>query len=646
MTEIQSPEIESLPIPRYVYDKLEPKCQIRLLELTSPAGASRIEGTLHTLSTSPPHLPRYTAISYAWGDAVVSESLWLNRNQIVPLTSAAAHILRYASRELPIWIDSICINQEDDEEKAWMIPYMARIYRDAKDVCVWLGEWSERINLAFLLIRDIAHGHVINKEILMAVGTLGRDGKAKSDFEAQWSEERQGSVQAWGGLAELLNRPWFTRAWIIQEIALGQEVTVTCGNGMIKWDEMDAAADSILNSQSMQERLLSATPESDVATVLPAALGTISDLSCIARNAKTRHWRTLQQNLLGFADSKATNSVDRVLSLIQVSYASLRVNDVPGSDMSVSDAYTQLTSIAMRRDQELLAMHAAGIGWPGQMEQLPSWVPDYTMNHRRYRSWSFVMSDMPAKVALNPPHPPLKGGVWATVVQGSVEERGELIRWFNRLDSLFFKPRQPLSQPYRNACKKFTESTALEAIISSLVGGKELWDSVRFKGYDNSRFLSMSSSFPYVDPVWAHECFMALLLRLSLNPALSNVWESFSTPESARAAEMFCNTLDDFSDWSMFETREGLLGRGPPGARAGDVVCVFQGARTPMLLRRPCSRGFDEERGGAVTRLAEAVYKLGLTPVSRQRQATAGTRPRRGNSRRQLRSWHASEIAR
>ena len=399
---------------------------------------------------------------------------------------------------------------------------------------------------------------------------------------------------------------------------------------MITWDDMDAAADSILKYQSMQQRLLSATPETDsAAAALPAALATIREISILAGYAKTREWRTLQQNLLGFAECKATNPVDQVKSLINISYALFSVNDIPGSDVTVQDAYTQFTNISMKRDQELLALHAAGVGWSCQMEQLPSWVPDYTMNHRRayhngrimilgrlaitarYRSWNFLLSERPAKVVLKQHHPhmitlfgitlniiirileppALKGGIWATIVQGSVEERGKLIRWFNCLNSLFFKPRQPLNQPYRNPYRKATRPTALEAIIYSLIGGLALWNSPGFGGYNNCPTACWAPGRrPYIDPVWGYESFLALLLRLSLDPALSNVWETFSDSDSGRAAELFCSALDNFSDWSMFETQEGLLGRGPPGARAGDVVCVFEGARTPMLLRRPCSR--------------------------------------------------------
>jgi hypothetical protein len=145
---------------------------------------------------------------------------------------------------------------------------------------------------------------------------------------------------------------------------------------------------------------------------------------------------------------------------------------------------------------------------------------------------------------------------------------------------------------YKNPHRKTSNLSVLDAIANSLIGGESLWDGFRFKGYDNSRLPLAGSSHarPYVTAVQGYDGFRALLLRLRLNPSLDDVWGFFSDSESGRAAQIFCSALDDFSDWSFIETRAGIVGRGPPGACAGDDVCVFQGARTPMLLRRPCSR--------------------------------------------------------
>jgi hypothetical protein len=149
--------LRSPPGLSYDYDRLEPGRQIRVLELTSPVGALRLEGVLLTVSNVPLYLPKYTAISYAWGaDKSKPELISLGDNGALPLTSTAAHILRRTSRRLPLWIDSICINQNDGEEIKDQIPLMAHTHRSASSVCVWLGEWHKKIDLAFSLIRDIA----------------------------------------------------------------------------------------------------------------------------------------------------------------------------------------------------------------------------------------------------------------------------------------------------------------------------------------------------------------------------------------------------------------------------------------------------------------------------------------------------------
>ena len=46
----------------------------------------------------------------------------------------------------------------------------------------------------------------------------------------------------------------------------------------------------------------------------------------------------------------------------------------------------------------------------------------------------------------------------------------------------------------------------------------------------------------------------------------------------------FCEDLDAFSDWSVFRTKKGLIGRGPPFVQTGDVVAAFESVRTPFVL--------------------------------------------------------------
>ncbi|EUC46971.1 hypothetical protein COCMIDRAFT_45858, partial [Bipolaris oryzae ATCC 44560] len=115
--------------------------EIRLLELlpktqwpNNPQPACRI------FHASLDQHPSYRALSYVWGDKSDTRHILVNgrtfevtRNLFEALNSIVE------SESFVIWIDAICINQADDEEKGWQVALMGDIYRQTSEVIAWLG---------------------------------------------------------------------------------------------------------------------------------------------------------------------------------------------------------------------------------------------------------------------------------------------------------------------------------------------------------------------------------------------------------------------------------------------------------------------------------------------------------------------------
>ncbi|KAF2826980.1 HET-domain-containing protein, partial [Ophiobolus disseminans] len=107
--------------------------EIRLLQLhPSYDPSSGIECTLETyfLSIAPP----YKALSYAWNED--------NQSQTVIVSKSLAHALRRLRNPyVPVllWLDSLCINQMDDDERTSQVGMMGMIYQSAAEVIIWLG---------------------------------------------------------------------------------------------------------------------------------------------------------------------------------------------------------------------------------------------------------------------------------------------------------------------------------------------------------------------------------------------------------------------------------------------------------------------------------------------------------------------------
>ncbi|RYP60841.1 hypothetical protein DL770_009919 [Monosporascus sp. CRB-9-2] len=117
------------------------------------------------------------------------------------LDAALSH-LRDRFVERIIWVDAICINQKDSNEKGQQIQFMARIFAKASRVIVWLGEVADNSDQALDVIRKAAKEQSTNAAI------------------------NETNKQA---ILTLLKRPWFQRIWVLQEVAAARHILIKCG---------------------------------------------------------------------------------------------------------------------------------------------------------------------------------------------------------------------------------------------------------------------------------------------------------------------------------------------------------------------------------------------------------------------------------
>ncbi len=164
---------------------------------------------------------RYEALSYAWGGLDKPLSIYID-NVKMPVTvnlHAALSHLRDPFFERILWVDAICINQEDLEERSHQVQLMAKIYSKANRVIVWLGESEPGSDQA---LEDICLA--ANEEIA-----------ERPDKEIDQQP-----------ILNLLRRPWFERIWVrlqlelpgninaviqvLQEIAAARHIVIMCGS--------------------------------------------------------------------------------------------------------------------------------------------------------------------------------------------------------------------------------------------------------------------------------------------------------------------------------------------------------------------------------------------------------------------------------
>jgi hypothetical protein len=137
---------------KFMYQPLESNSgMIRLLQLLpkkTSGGHAIPEGRINVVSLD--DRPQFTALSYVWGDSLDTVPFILDGYEFRVtrnLKSALEH-LQLNDKSLVIWIDSICIDQENDLEKGHQIRMMEDIYRNATSVYVWLGPEADNSDIA------------------------------------------------------------------------------------------------------------------------------------------------------------------------------------------------------------------------------------------------------------------------------------------------------------------------------------------------------------------------------------------------------------------------------------------------------------------------------------------------------------------
>ena len=201
--------------------------EIQLLTLHPGNMSSGIEIELTTTSLDDEY-PIYEALSYTWGNPTMRHSIQINGCALEIASSLyhALNHLRYQDASRFLWIDAICINQRDLEEKSHQVRRMTTIYRRAKQVVCWLGEKVGLIGNVFAVLEDLA---VIKERRFKSISA-----EAQTNEGNEWIKpQRDPAIR--DAVRDLVERLYWKRAWIVQEVLSAEYVLLMCGDYTIPW---------------------------------------------------------------------------------------------------------------------------------------------------------------------------------------------------------------------------------------------------------------------------------------------------------------------------------------------------------------------------------------------------------------------------
>lgn len=202
--------------------------------------------------------PRYDALSYVWGTQ--ADKLQISCNgQTVDVTQnlhSALVQLRSEQDEYVIWIDQLCINQDNAEERSRQVAVMGQIYGLAQEVFVWLGPSDSDTLELFDLFHKLRR--LLDFKTTSEIYSAAR-GNYDYDMESSIKPTKDGvtrpsipprfprrSASIWRAVESFLDRPWFSRVWTFQEVVLSTACTVYCGPCKISWGDLFDAFTSTL----------------------------------------------------------------------------------------------------------------------------------------------------------------------------------------------------------------------------------------------------------------------------------------------------------------------------------------------------------------------------------------------------------------
>lgn len=216
----------------YIYAKLRRSDSIHLLELRRFGPDSLIHGNLVEFGLD--DTPHYYALSYAWGDASPNDPTLLVNNTLLrireSLFQTLVHLFSGATTMI-IWVDQICIDQENDSEREQQVRLMSRVFIQAQRVICWLGLHENNSNHAFDLLRTLVPNDSdlrASTDWKNAANRLWRAG-----FLGDLSSMFDPANIPFSAAATLASRSWFSRLWIVQEVALASELEFRCGDSTL-----------------------------------------------------------------------------------------------------------------------------------------------------------------------------------------------------------------------------------------------------------------------------------------------------------------------------------------------------------------------------------------------------------------------------
>ncbi|KAB5516995.1 heterokaryon incompatibility protein-domain-containing protein [Coniochaeta sp. 2T2.1] len=355
---------EGAPPKSGVYMPLIRARLIRLVDIDTDGAFSAISCKLIETDVDQP-VTTYLALSYAWGDPDKTRDIICNGTSLQVTESLATAMgqlrERYSGRLF--WIDAICINQQDPVERAAQVQLMRHIYQSAENVIIYLGEDCPGLDRAISLFYQLHEKAKVGRERGDIDRTTLETSVIRDIFPSPYEE-------VWYRFHDLFNRPWFSRIWVIQEVAMaGGNPEVICGPYTLSWSSVVSVCEFFIYTG------LSGATTKKSKTSLVALMQDIKGKSRLL-------WDLLW--LTGpFASTEPREKIFALYGLVHPGEEDMVTSELFRVDYRkpVKDVYRDVMfGYIMRYGSLCLMSDSVEVAAEERsMQGLPSWVPDWSL---------------------------------------------------------------------------------------------------------------------------------------------------------------------------------------------------------------------------------------------------------------------------
>ncbi|KAI1380401.1 heterokaryon incompatibility protein-domain-containing protein [Hypoxylon crocopeplum] len=642
-----------------VYGALGPN-SIRLLSIV-PGFASETINCSLTVIHDMDQAPTYDAISYVWGNERSEEPITCN-GQRMQVTKNLIEAMRYlrplpqwdsvttwskkhalhssrnvwggfatnrheeeehssSRQESPIWIDAICINQEDNAEKAAQVKLMDRIYTNADTVKIWLGEvndtYSTHSSYRRLQQQRLGAIGLLRRQHAIHLGEYGKmpvilafiaqalrnvhagdnyATKSRSATDAVYRNHVHGfpgsSSEDWKDLREFFDNLWFLRIWVVQEVVLAQRAIAILGDWEVEWTALGQAATWFESHGFALPPIVKF--DGEMGDLLP-----VSRIAAMWQmHATPGKRRPLLQILRDLRGRKATLKVDKIYaaySLAEETRNTSRLHPLiePTYDKPFGEVYQNVVRFLVIEHGDLSVLsHAGGIQGL-KTSAWPSWVPDWSVEKASVELASDNQGHIPYDASGNrcltlggstdPDCFPIEG---IRVPGGIIRAYGDKLLSYGfrhttyKEEDDFVRSAWSLiahlasrNNSSENESETYRPKNIPRTFVSTLTAGLS----------DTKRPLNEDSDFLDDAVRWLQRQFGGRIPVSGISPKRGWPGSIWNSSDSGRFHEAFTRVC---LHRRFFVTSGNLMGIGPETMEKGDMVAILFGGRVPYVVRK------------------------------------------------------------